>query len=475
MSQSGVIITRKASCMIPNDFLELVLKENPHGMGITKYSDEGMENNKFPGDEVTLDFLQETMKTFMDEAMTMHFVNSPNALNLDDVPPYILVGDDEEPELVCFIEGEFPGFVKKDSTHPDTFFYINEFLIPKVKDIAELVDDDIDKIMKAIEKPTFKKEALVHSTSRGVLAFVAGDKTVYLSNADDSAEFDWGWASKTYGYGKTQKAEPEKKAKAAFPKRSTVREPAAAAKQEEVPDIQQKIADDIKSKADAKPKIVVKKAKPPANWNRKDRGLFYKHKIGFKPIGWQDSPEVDVYVDESGKILNLRDIEKLGLSAAAIPKLNNKMPHEPQDKDVTPEHIPQVSGEVLPIISPQNREWIQKLVHSDKVKKIIAENAEVVTDPRLVQKQEERIPSFVGQLGKTDIKEVLPWMTVEVLEEIGKHNLMDLVTMCFNLRNIVAASAARVHQRIQEQKEVHTVAQEELKPKKTAFPKRDVA
>lgn len=468
LMQGGTIAQRKADTFIPNEYLEKVLAANPNCWGATLVSEGELKLNS--GDKgATLDFVQETMKSFPDKDITFYFGHADAAISLTDIPPYELIvkqdGDEVIPQIVGFFDGNFPAFDKPGSSHPPEYHLAVDYLIPKLQGLLDLCDNDLDKVTVQLQKPHFKKELLLTSVSRGTITLVcANGVALTFAQSDLSAEFPWGWVSNHHGY-KTEAAKPAEPVKkpSMFDRvkevsRSTVREKVGGQPSEPdaVTDKTKQLAEAV---AAAKTDTVIKvystrKWKPNPGSSRSQRKDQYKERIGYLPTGWKDGVEIDVFYSPEGKYMTFSQVKALGMRAAEVMALA-KNPPQDRGKDTEPEHIPQpdvkdvvagdkqVTAEVLPIMSPATREHIKDLMKSAKVQKIIAENADIIQDPKTVQAIEAKFADFARQLGAKSIDEFIPW-SYEMMLELGKARPDGLAVLCWTFRNIVAAHRTKV-------------------------------
>ena len=487
MSQSGVTLRRKADTMVPNDVLELIVSKNPHAFGAAVVRDGKIETNKCEGTEAKEDveFLCDTMKTFMGNEIVFGFVNSPAGLNVDeDVPPYGVLSDGETQQIVAFVEGEFPGFVHTESSHPAEFFFVQEHLIPKLQEISELVDNDVEKVMKAVNKPLFKKDLMNHVGIRGSVTLLActGELITFAKDVKegDSQEFQWGWLSQVYGFG----AKPEKTG--GFPKRSTVREKANVVTENKAP-VQEEHTKAAKTdtavKTVEKVKYTVSKRAPPGHLSRKDRGKWYQSRLGFKPQAWESNIAVQIYLDDKGREVMIHDLRKMGIDLLTLPKLDN-----PKGvKDTETDHIQHgqmdnappagekdVTTEVLPIMSPKAREYAKDLIRRTDVQKVIADNAAIISDPDAIQKLEARFAEFGQQLGLKDAMKDYMKLPAPWFKQWCTENPESFWNFAWAMKNVLASRMARESSKLT-QEEKTELAASELKPEKKGFPKRNAA
>lgn len=423
-SQSGCILVRKAGVTPPTELLQKILDANPKGWGATVVSE--VDGHKFlelnsGTTGCSLELLTETFETFADQDITFYFCNSTAALSEKDMSPYILIAkpveedpDEEEPQLVAFIRGNFPSFVKAGSSHPAEYHMVVDTLIPKFEGLYEMVDGDLDKLMLNLMKPHFKKELLLNSVSEGTITLVAANGvTITFQQEDEKTSMEgpdkgW-WVSNSYGYGVEKAAEPPKK-KGLFAGKSTVRERATQVGATTIVD---KAAIEP-AKTDTTAEVPfpdgwsIKKWSPQANSSRKDRENAYKMRIGYLPEGHRNNVEISVAA-LNDKLQSWGQVKALGLEGvgiiAALSKANpvkageGTLPVQVQSSATLPATSKPVSAEILPIMGPKTREHINDIRRKDGYKKIIDENAKTITDPKQFESYETRFADFTAQMG----------------------------------------------------------------------------
>lgn len=456
--QGGTIVQRKANTFIPNEYLEKVLTANPNCWGAAMVDEGELKLNS--GEEgATLEFIQETMKAFADKDITFYFGHADAALSRVDIPPHELIvkqdGDDVIPQIVGFFDGNFPAYDKAGSSHPPEYHLAVDYLIPKLEGLAEMADGDLDKVTAQLQKPYFKKELLLTSVSRGTITLVCANGTcLTFAQSDLSAEYPWGWVSNTHGYATTAapKAEEPKKKPSMFAGKSTVREPAP--KPDNVTAATKAIAEAVTApKTDGAiiKNYTVKSERPPAHLTRRERKDWYPQRIGYRPAGWEKNIAVDVAYDPKGKLLTFAQIKALGLEATKVMALLKNNPPKSTEKDTEPSLIPEtksetgpaVTTEILPIMSPDTRKYVKQMMADPAIQKIIAENADMITDPAKVQAIEAKFTDFARQVGATTIDDFLK-LDYEQLFNLGKERLDGLAILCWSLKNIVAAHRSKV-------------------------------
>lgn len=487
MTQTGVIIQRRADSSIPDDYTSLALTENPTAWGAAIPTPDGLEINS--GDGMDLETFNNTLAEFPDRDIYWYLCNSESAINMDDVPPYnIIENEKEEPELILLITGEYPGYKKPDSTHPTAYHYVHEFIIPELQSMYELAEGDIVKVLTQIDKPIFRKKMLSGAIGSVAMTFVtANGKACTIVQGDGHNEYKWGWVSSNYGYALAP-PEPEKKEdpppkKSAFPKKSTVREPAPSAQPPKGVDVTPPVKAGATSVGNGS--IGVRKVKPRADSSKQDRKTFYKRYIGYCPEGWENPKgvEIEVYFDKNTNLLmTLSDIKNLKMDAVAVPILNN--PPRAGGKDTAPDHInggennkeKAVTTESLPLLGPNSRDFLAKRMKRDDIQKLMSEDGKEVTDPARIAEQEKKMTGFSDQMGEKDslyLNAKLCALSWDEQQKWGTQDKKSYDVFVRSLINYYLSVETAKRSKLSTQ-EVHVAAKEELKPeaRKSAFPQK---
>lgn len=482
MTQTGVNVQRKSGQTLPEAYLKLVLDNNPTAWGASIVTENGIMIAS--GDDATIKLIQSTCNDFKDCDISFYFCNSTSAINMDDVSPFSLVEVADQPMVIASIVGEYPGFNQTASTHPSAFFFANH-LTQKFKDLFELTDGNLDKIIAHVEKKSFKDELLLGSTDSGVTFTVANGKSTTVCLADTQKEYPWGWTSNHYGF-EVDIAVGTGKKTSMFPSRSTVREKAPAAASASVPPVEQKPIEHpggppvTSASSTLLMNIGKVKAAALATWKRQDKKKWYQRYLGYAPRGFENCPEVEIYMDSKGNKMTKAEVDKLGLAKLELPPLQN--PGREDGKDVEPNNIPQpdvspsppgVTDKVLPIMGPKAREWAKAFIATAEVKRIIAENGAVISDPAQTQQQEQMFQSFGLQLGEKD--GFVSWLKLSfpMFMKVATERPEVMANFAWNMRNALASRMAREGKKLTAE-ETHVAGAQELK-KTSLFPSKKAA
>lgn len=85
-----------------------------------------------------------------DDHRVIHFGNWPTAPVEGDVPPYVMLDQDNLNILAIFPEGDFSGFSGLDGEHADEYCMSSDSLFPKLEKMIKEVDGDQKKFLEAL-------------------------------------------------------------------------------------------------------------------------------------------------------------------------------------------------------------------------------------------------------------------------------------------------------------------------------------
>lgn len=487
---SQLFIRRKPNQQIPEDFFALCPKRI---YGVAIVADNKLETMR--GENLDLETLRATEEDFKDVPITIFLSDRQEyATNLEAVPPYDLIGnDDDEPLVTLFADGEFPGYVKEKSALPGSF-HLAAVIADHCETVFDAVEKDLGKLMNKLSQDNFKEKIKMNSVSRGYLMFVAQNGgCIQINQGETAKEFPWGWVSDTLGYGaEAPKEEKPAKKPGLFSKKSTVRETfhqpsnnVVAAGADKTPPTETAVKAPPAESKPVKPtgltlqNITVKAVGIPTNYPRKRAKNWIKERIGHCPPNYQEpGAKFNMYFGPDGKQLTLAQVkEALGMSAAGLPKLDN--PKAENQKDIEPKNIDssKLVSDPLPILSPASRERFQRYLSDERVKKIIAENGDLITDPDNVQGYEGKIPPFANQLQMKDMSDfdALPF---KEFEAIGRTNIHDLAVVCYTYKQRALKAELRLtkfEKKVEPKKEEEVVQPTETKVKKPGLFARKAA
>lgn len=206
--------------VVPKDYMTKVYATAPayFGCAVADKDEKGnqyistIRDEKVPPIEEVLDL----MNAYKDHQMVMCFGDKPTLQ--EDWQPLDLISDKLDKNVcVGFISGEFPGFVKKGSSHEPAFHAMVEGVRPKLLEVydslsAELSDFSDELGSKVLER---KLNDLSTSTAAIIVLTAAERSQGFIKGMSNAHEEPWGFTTDNL----EKKAEPVKETPAAEPKK----------------------------------------------------------------------------------------------------------------------------------------------------------------------------------------------------------------------------------------------------------------
>lgn len=459
---SGAIVIKKADQLVPEELFKKVLTENKSCYGAATIA-EGMIGSGAVPKTGTIEELMKSQLENKDIPVVFFFGNFPAGFAKEDMQPYVLLRNaEQEPIVVAFLEGNFPGFEKTDSAHAAEYYVVIDELIPKFQSYFEMVGEDLDKLTKQFEGVMIKKDMDRLIGERGVITLLAANGKI--STFEDNSEgndFSWGWASKTYGYNGAPVAVKEKEVVSETGlgsfrpgnKKVVARQgDAPAVKPVEVPKpVVETKPDAPKAPVEAPktdtaiPAGVAITVKCPDNVHAKNAIKdYYRTRLGFVPENWKQKPSItDVPRGKAAAIKSFADPALANAMPAAAPKADAGQPMGPVEKARTSGHVvgskdtgvkhiaeitPSKSGkdakkepqEAVALLSADTKKYLaDSWLKGAQVVKSLDANSKEIPDPAKLQEIETKFGSFCDQNGmnledffRTDLK---AWI------ELGEH------------------------------------------------------
>lgn len=422
----GCIVQRKQGQTIPSQYLEKVLAANTKVHGYSMILDGDLEFQSLP-EPTTVEQLQELLTAF-DNEMLLFFGEFSGEFNEEDVQPYNFTDADGDTLLCVYIAGDYSNMHKEKSARADAYHVFEDVISPRVQDIYELCDGDMDKLMTHLSKEIVVKEFT--QAGKGVIALMADSGEVKIFGKTSS--YEWGEVSEEYGY--SEKEFPEKKlsmadrlramkaAKLNNPKSPPIvpaQEPVRADKTVVVPRVAQTEKKEpetatVVPKAGETPKL--KTITLPADWkkwgNREKKsyqnktfgtliGGWKKWSGGTVTVPWLEGKEVLKDLSQIKEALPDPDEDSLQREASFQKDVT---PHQVKSQDTLPagasSSIPNTKASDVPFVAPSQREAFQKtFLPSVAVKAITDQKGSPLLDLEELIKLEAKTPSFSEQSG----------------------------------------------------------------------------
>lgn len=462
----GIIISKAAGQLIPDDFLQRVLKDFQSGFGYAIFDTVGQNDEGIPADEkrifcesmagaIDLTTFNELQANAKDASALFFFANNgpdDGTWSAADIQPYVYEADGKV-IVAGFIEGDFNAYdTVKGSTEHRVLW--DSHVVPILTKAFKYAGGNIDNFVEDISDSTTEKTLLNTASHRGVFALLcANGATVTFAQNDLGGEFEWGAVSNTLGYSdapaepepvKTPEPEPEQKKPSvlkrfsAIVKTSAPSEPAPPkAEPEKLPDGVHKVtpkAPDAVIVNASVPSVktltaLPKKITVPPGLHGKKRKQWFRSALGLNsrdslPVGWETMKEIVI----TPKTMKLGDLqaEKASSIPAAAPTPTTPPPAEkPEEK--------------RPMVLPAE---VRHKVN-EHILKFLDNKSNVIPSPQEIVDIEKRHKSFTEQLGIT-LEEVLRWPTPAVADLIMKFPFAGALLFSELRRNLVTLSGPKV-------------------------------
>lgn len=234
-------------------------------------------------------------------------------LDTPDMQPIAALTDNSTGHihLVAILLGDFSQFAQKESKHTPEFFAYSTDLMPRLANLMEVVDNDLDKALAQMQKPLFTKDVqrLVGGDT-GLVCIMSSDGTVVNVTKGDNVlkETDYGWTTLELEAPKAEE-EPSKLKKLTGKFNFTAKKSATGAPPKNVADEPAKEQPKVDvPKAEPEPKKVIEvpadtAVKAPAETyvqapshlsTKNELREWYLYNAGWVPEGYRKRPKIVV-------------------------------------------------------------------------------------------------------------------------------------------------------------------------------------
>lgn len=471
----GVIIDRMAGKSFPNGFTATAAASYPGSFGYAALVD-GVLDVASGADLVPTDIPEYEKLLGTDDVK--YFI-SKEKLPAGSEQPFVLLKDEQgKPLLVAMLEGDFEDWHDTNGQSDEANF-VKEILMPKVDDIAEMVEGDVPKIVKALQKTVNASEILAKFGQRGVISFMASTGDAFsIETNQHRKKFDWGSMSiEESAYPSKTTSVPEVKADDKMSRLRELRE-----KKGKIPEgvhsttaIGQKLtnaSDAARTKAPLKEDIdnatVLKDKRetflypPPESCvSRNKLQEWYNTGFGTCPQGYQlaeGHPEKAVPMPQSS--LNPKRAKDTRFQQTSP----NVASSSRDDKDTGTHHLATdaVVG-AFPVVPAAEKADLQKTF----IKTIDMKSTDIL-DPSTMKEIEVKSSTFFDQMGIT-FEEFCRWPATEITKFCANPKWLTSVSLCIqSLRYANAVTHLQHKKKVDSAETTHTVAKEETKPETTA-------
>ncbi len=414
----------------------------------------------------------------------------------EDIQPFLLVQHDNgEPILMGTFIGDFSAYAPKKTNRDPAWHYAMEVLAPKLQEIYDGSDEGLELLQKHVRSEAFKKDLEKSWQKEGTILFhdIDGEVVTISNQKTITDEFGWHTPIIIPEPVKVEAPAPQvSKKDARFG--SNRGSPAAAASTStpitstSVPQVTPKpTAKDARFGSGSRPPAVhnvgatvhvdvkgtdtalaapagkdtdIIWVSPPAQMSNNKMKNWYQERTGTYPDGWKSGVAVGIEksvwdkLSAAKRAIGVVHKEQPGAKPKDFPKAHESTAIADalaeakktgtgsfpargseiaaQRKDVATHHVG-VTAEIVPIIGPEARGKINLMMNQGTLLKTLDPNSVEVTDPRLMNNMEQKVPLFYEALGMVDSSTIDRW-SYEQLCKLGRELPDALAKLCFDYR-----------------------------------------
>lgn len=464
--QKGVYLFKTARQTIPLNLAEplILAHQSCHGVAV---SHQGKITTVRKSTGLSLETFRASQEQLKMLNVLYYLGNFEKGYNEGDIQPYtILTSKTKGPALIGFMQGDFTGHAKDASTRPPAYFFVKNYLTPKILQLYKLVGGDMGKLIKELREATVVADinnqclkdgwGITLMVNNGPIS--ENDKSegeVWSYGIPAIKNHDWGFASPNLKEGSfpasaedageekedilgdifggdAEEAEEEDKA----PSSDVVPESALAGLDQEVDGgvaeeaedttaetaeeqkktTETKVEDAKKSETVVTGQKTVKKVQCPKTIKKKeDIAAYYQEKLGWKPANFKNYPIIEVVVEVDGKgrevVKSLKDIP------TAMDRKDTTVKHLPAPKDTAPKG-PAVVATVVPVVSPTEAKKMEDEFkkRAQVLKTLDLDGREMAYNPAHFQEMVKKYGDFCKQSGIKHLGLIKGWNLEDLLE-----------------------------------------------------------
>jgi hypothetical protein len=202
-----LIVEKRKGHDIPAGFAEKAGKYGQESYGIVAISGPDGFHSKCAAEQLDGKTVVELQKMLKDKDVLFGFGND-DASDANNLQPFMLLSegedDDVEPILFCFISGDYAGCVEEGVDKSPVIQFFQRHLVPKVSMLYRLLDNDVEKVLQALETDISQKELFATCSEISCIGLMSCDGQVsFLTNDEDEGivkQFPWGRVSDHMGW-----------------------------------------------------------------------------------------------------------------------------------------------------------------------------------------------------------------------------------------------------------------------------------
>lgn len=196
---SGVIAIKNKGQLLPIDWLGKAVLAFPSAIGLAAET-EGVIQVLRTNDpaQITVDTINNMQETFKDDIVTLYLNKTAGAIKPEDMQPYVLLeNEDKTPALVAFLDGDFSLYRVANSPFSDEYHCVTTHLTPKILQLAQLCEGDLEKLLKNLDTDFMRKEFAGMWKDKGTITLLSDLGVAPMSFAVNplKREYVYGWVS----------------------------------------------------------------------------------------------------------------------------------------------------------------------------------------------------------------------------------------------------------------------------------------
>jgi hypothetical protein len=437
MYTKDIIVAKMVGKIIPDAFMEKVFTDNKISNLGFAVATEGVVKSisTMDKDFFNTKALAAVQENFKDDAVIFNFSIYGDGFQKDCMQPFTLITNSkEEPLLVGFLSGEYPGFHQEKSTLSPANWAVNKYLMPMIQKEYSDCGNDIKKLMDRVRTGTLQLSIAMAQQPGGFMSLLASTGEIMMFHDRRAAtNFSFGWTTDTVGYSEdeVERKEPEvKKEKSLLslagasptPAPEPVVEPTA------VPDVKPQEAAPAEQQDDLTEfeTVIVEVPKEVQGRANKQKGKdWFRNTFGFLPHNYQQLKEFavrrnkttgQIESDETspvpitkGKIL--RSFAELGNSASALTPVQGTVADAPVKQEVaaaasasgaeqpTSTDIPKDLAAPRSTLDAADITAIKKdFIDAAPVKKSLDRHGQAIANPEAFKTSLSKVKSFADEM-----------------------------------------------------------------------------
>lgn len=199
MSTRSMILTKEPGKTIDPALAKLIPDVYKETMGYALIMSEAGKPKMYIGSGLAPAQLGEYLGVTEDSPAIFVFGNAIVKDDSQKQPYNLLTNNEGNPDLVAFVEGDYPDYHEADGSF-DTTNFIKNYLQPKIDELYEMVDQDLDRLLAALQKPMTAADINSKHSGRGVVTFMASNGVSFsIEQNDKRKDFEWGSVSMVEG------------------------------------------------------------------------------------------------------------------------------------------------------------------------------------------------------------------------------------------------------------------------------------